>query len=306
MTKSINRNGCREDYFLLTCWIWCTGKDDPQLVSSDFAFCSLGSCSQHGNSYLVRTPEACIMVDYGVRLRRTERALQQAGIHPSDIDAIFITHEHTDHIQGLRIKYPLHVRHGIRRIYATPRTLKRLGYPTPSPPFYPLSPGCAVEIGDVAVTGLRKPHDAVQPVAYRLRAGRKTLAVVTDLGEMTPGLTSSLRGSTHLIFESNHDVQMEKSSGRPPSVIRRVLGERGHLSNNQAAEALSRLATKRTEEIMLAHLSIECNQPKLALKKVGDRLAQAGYSGQITAADPSGFSGWVSSANRNIRPSVGL
>jgi len=276
------------------------------LLSERLSFCSLGSSSQYGNCYLVKTADTCVMVDYGVRLRRTEKALRRAGLHPGEIDAIFITHEHTDHTQGLHIKYPLHQRYGIERIFATPRTLKRLSCITPSPPFYPLKPGSTVDVSGIRARGLRKPHDAAQPVAFHFRTSSESLAVVTDLGELTPGLLTSLRGSEYLIFESNHDVQMEQASGRPLAVVRRVLGSRGHLSNRQAARGLSRLATDQTREIMLAHLSCECNEPELALQEVRGRLTAAGWSGRLAAAAPDRFSGWLGALSGNIRPSAGL
>lgn len=267
-------------------------KKARERMNLSLQFCSLSSSSEHGNSYLIRAEGTYLLIDYGVRLRRMEKFLDQLGVKPGSIEAIFITHEHRDHTQAMHIKYPLHTRYNIRRIVTSPRTLNKLGCKN-EPPFCPLPPGREVNVSGISVRGLSKPHDAAQPLAFHLSTETASLAVVTDLGCMTPGLLSSLKGCNYYIFESNHDMKMEMNSGRPPTLIDRVLGDRGHLSNHQAARALGQMVTEQTHEIMLAHLSLECNRPELAARVVKSHLAQRScWQGRVAVAPPDHVSPW--------------
>jgi phosphoribosyl 1,2-cyclic phosphodiesterase len=107
-----------------------------------------------------------------------------------------------------------------------------------------------------------------------------------DLGHVPDSIERVLTGLTHLVFESNHDVQMERESGRPYYLIRRVLGDLGHLSNGQAAESLSRMVTADTRQVILAHLSIDCNTPEIAKDAVGASLSSAGRNVALHTAPP--------------------
>lgn len=140
------------------------------------------------------------------------------------------------------------------------------------------------------VTAFAKSHDAADPVSFALSTTSERLGVVTDLGRADPdadaGLFSLLRGCEHLIFESNHDVGLERASGRHPDLIARVLGPRGHLSNDQAGRALARLVTGATRSVVLAHLSLDCNTPALALETVREHLRGTAFAGRLAVAPP--------------------
>ncbi len=255
-------------------------------------FCSLSSSSRHGNAYLVRAGNTTILVDYGVPLRRMERLLADLAVDPVDIDAIFITHEHSDHSRALKVKYPFHLRYGIDRLFSAPLTWNRMGIPA-EPPHHPLDPNETVRVRNLRVTGLSKSHDAVQPLGYRIAYEDEVLAVVTDLGTVDPEMISTLRGSTYLVFESNYDVQMEEQSGRPTSLIQRIVGDLGHLSNDQAGASLKRIANSRTRAILLAHLSLDCNTPELATETVARSLRGTPYTGDVLAAPSDRPSPWL-------------
>lgn len=250
-------------------------------------YCSLSSSSRHGNAYLVTTTEAVVLVDYGVRLRRMETFMAELGMAPGEVDAIFVTHEHFDHTAGMRIKYPLHLRYGIKAVYSAPRTWKALDVPI-KPPYFPIRPNETVNVGDISVTAIRKSHDAAQPLGFLLRSPRESLAVVTDLGLVEPGMVNALRDTTHVILESNHDVDMEVRSGRPRSLIDRVLGNHGHLSNDQAARALSEIVGPNTQTVLLAHLSLDCNTPSIALEACSGEILHQDITLACAPADIPG------------------
>lgn len=145
--------------------------------------------------------------------------------------------------------------------------------------------GESVHAGALTVAAFKKSHDAIAPLGFRLTAPDGTsVAVVTDLGEVTDEVVRGALGCDYLIFESNHDRDMEQSSGRPWSLIRRVMGRYGHLSNDEAGEALTALITERTKGIMLAHLSLDCNTPARALQTVSSHLRRLRYDGVLTVA----------------------
>ena len=265
---------------------------DSPSTAPGLRFCSLSSSSRHGNAYLVGAGNTTILVDYGVPLRRMECLLADLAVDPFDIDAIFITHEHGDHSHALKIKYPFHLRYGIDHLFSAPLTWNRMGIPA-RPPHHPLDPNETVRVGDLRVTGLSKSHDAVQPLGYRIAYEDEVLAVVTDLGTVDPEMISTLRGSTYLVFESNYDVQMQEESGRPASLIQRIIGDQGHLSNDQAGSSLKRIADSRTRAILLAHLSLDCNTPELATETVARFLRKTAYAGDLLAAPPDRPSPWL-------------
>lgn len=246
-------------------------------------FCSLGSSSS-GNCYYIESSGGTrILVDAGINLRRLEQRLTALGSPPQSLQGVFITHAHSDHVASYLIKRPFATRHGLHS-YASSATWREL-----------LAAGCgALEhehchrfeagqttvIGDLTITALAKPHDAAGALCFRIAAGDVQMAIVTDLGCMPVELLDSLRGCQYYIFEANHDELMEKQSERPWSLKQRVLGKYGHLSNEQAAQALVELAGD-AEGIWLAHLSEECNFPALATRVVTERLRQVGISAPV-------------------------
>ncbi len=256
-------------------------------------FCSLGSSSTYGNAYLVEVPgRARVLVDCGVPLRRLERELADLGIHPSTLDGILISHEHSDHINALKIKTPFPQRYRIP-VYAPPAVWQAMRPhigALDSELCRTIRPWDDVSIGGLQVCAFLKSHDTGEPVSFVLRTETEQIGIVTDLGRVDNDAIELLYGSNYLIFESNHDVEMQRCSGRPPELIRRVLSDAGHLSNQQAARALARIATRETRVVLLAHLSLDCNRPDLALAASGEYLRGTGFSGELAIAPAKGRS----------------
>ncbi|NPV89430.1 MAG: MBL fold metallo-hydrolase [Firmicutes bacterium] len=258
-------------------------------------FISLASSSRYGNAYLVEGPkETRILIDCGLRIRRMEESLRCLGIDPATIQAVFITHEHIDHTQALKPKTPFPQKYGIP-VYASPRLWRKIkgeiGHIDPQLTRV-ISEDSRESVGELDITSFGKPHDAVEPLGFIVRSRLDQLGVLTDLGNITSQIMSRLKGSEHLIFESNHDLKLERSSGRPWSLIRRVLSDDGHLSNDQAAAALSRLVGVDTRNIALGHLSLDCNTPRLALETVGRALAGTAFEGTLAALPAERSSEW--------------
>ncbi|MCL6449746.1 MAG: MBL fold metallo-hydrolase [Acetobacteraceae bacterium] len=258
-------------------------------------FCSLASSSTYGNAYLVAEPGgAALLVDCGAPLRRIQAGLKERGVEPGRVVAVLLTHRHGDHTRALCIKIPLPQRLGVP-VYAPAGVWEEAeGEFGAMPPALRrrIAPGRPVRAGPFVVRAFAKPHDARDPVGFLVEAAGERLAVATDLGRVDSGLTSLLRGCHHLIFESNHDPELEWASGRPRHLIQRILGDLGHLSNDQAGSALAAIVTRRTRTVLLAHLSIDCNRPDLALDTVSRYLRPAGYRGILAAAPPRGPSPW--------------
>jgi phosphoribosyl 1,2-cyclic phosphodiesterase len=252
---------------------------------------SLASCSKYGNTYLISHRGSSIMVDCGLTLRRLENSLHELGVSPKSLDGVLVSHEHTDHIRALQLKNPFAGRHGLR-VFA-PRVFWRAAREIEA---LPHDLRCSIEDGEslstsaFKVMAFGKPHDSASSVGYKVVSDDGcSVVVITDLGEVTPAVVRAARDADYIILESNHDVRMEQRSGRPYALIARVLGSRGHLSNEQAGEALELMVTPRTRGVMLAHLSLDCNTPKLAVDTVAPYLRRARFSGCLIAAQPEGI-----------------
>lgn len=226
------------------------------------------------------------MVDCGLGIRRTEAALWRLGVDPAEIGGLFLTHEHIDHIRSLQLRSPFPAKYGIRTFAPMLfwHTAPNLG---PLPPELCLSfaDDEGVEVGSFHVTPIAKPHDSCVSTGFRVLTRRGESAVVlTDLGEAPEKTLSLARGATYVVIESNHDREMELASGRPWSLIQRVLGPRGHLSNHQAGQALESIVDGNTRGVMLAHLSLDCNTPHLASRTVAPYLRRCGFGGVLEVA----------------------
>lgn len=222
-------------------------------------FASLGSGSR-GNSLVVEAGRTTIMVDCGFGLKDTLRRLSRLGLAPSDLTAIVVTHEHTDHIGGvarLARKYALPV-------WLTQGTLKGL----PGDIFTSISTNLIDDhslfcIGDLEIQPYPVPHDAREPAQYVFGNGDRRLGILTDTGASTPHIEATLSGCDALWLESNHDSTMLQSGNYPYSLKRRVAGKFGHLDNVAAARLLSILAHSKLQHVVAAHLSENNNRPEL-------------------------------------------
>lgn len=212
------------------------------------------------NSLLIREGETRILIDAGLGIRGLIFALQQIGEQPQHINAVFITHEHTDHTRGLDSllkKAPIPV-------YAAAGTLKAL-----SPGFmrmqkaFPIN-GHAVDVGPFSVRAFPILHDAAEPMAYQIHVGDEVITVATDLGEVPEPLHKAFTESTVAVIESNHDEEMLRTGPYPELLKIRIAGSTGHLSNRQTANVLRECTSKNMKHVVLAHLSEENNHPMLA------------------------------------------
>ncbi len=237
-------------------------------------FLSLVSGSS-GNCSLISDGKTVILADCGLSCKKLEQALAKANVKPDSIDAIVITHEHSDHIKGAGIvsrKYSLPV-------FATAKTHETMDIGSiDKKNIRYISPDIDFEIGTIGVCPFSIPHDAANPVGYNFFFGNKKLSLATDIGRMNDYIMSKLTGSIAVLLESNHDIDMLKY-GRYPAVLKkRILGEFGHLSNDDAAKTVVELAKRGTRHVMLGHLSHDNNTPTAAYTKTADAITKSGLT----------------------------
>ena len=233
----------------------------------------LGSGSA-GNCSYVETGETRILVDAGFSLRQIRQRLAAIGRAPENLTGILITHEHSDHVQGLgslgeKLRIPVYCNRPTQEAIHTQLDITfdcRL-----------FSTGASFEIGDVCVETFAIPHDAQDPVGYLLRTNGVNLGFLTDLGHATKLVLERVRPANVLLLEANHDVKMLQDCPRRPwSLKQRILGRHGHLSNEAAAEAAEQLMSASLRHLYLGHLSRECNRPELAHRVMNERLQKIG------------------------------
>jgi phosphoribosyl 1,2-cyclic phosphodiesterase len=232
----------------------------------------LGSGSS-GNCAYLETAETRILIDAGFSARQTRQRLAAIGRAPEGLSGILITHEHSDHINGLvglatKLNIPIYCNRATReamefqlqskfdcRIFETRKSF---------------------EVGDILVDTFDIPHDASDPVGYLLHTPAGNIGFLTDLGHATKLVLDRIRSANVLVLESNHDLKMLQESGRPWSLKQRIAGRHGHLSNADAAEAAEAIMSADLRHLYLGHLSRECNRPELAEQVMLDRLRKIG------------------------------
>lgn len=223
-------------------------------------FASLGSGSE-GNALIVEAGRTRVMVDCGFGLRETERRLEQRGVVPSDLTAILVTHEHSDHVGGV---FRLARRHSIP-VYLTYGT-----YQASDPDkaedvsVRMIDSHEPFAIEDLEIHPFPVPHDAHEPVQYVFSDGARRLGLLTDVGQSTPCIVRMLSGCEALVLECNHDRALLAQSSYPAFLKRRIAGDYGHLSNEAAADILAAVDRSRLQSLWCAHLSRQNNRPELA------------------------------------------
>ncbi|MBR2188835.1 MAG: MBL fold metallo-hydrolase [Eubacterium sp.] len=230
--------------------------------------CSIASGSS-GNCIFAGSDSTGVLIDAGISGKRVEAGLNAIGRTGRDLSAVFISHEHSDHIKGLGV---LARRFGLP-VYATRATweavIKSPGIgEIPEELYHEVRADCPFTVGDLEVEPFSISHDAADPVAYRINCGRKSAAIATDMGMYNDYTIRHLQHLDVLFIEANHDVHMLEAGRYPYYLKRRILGSRGHLSNEDSGRLLSELLHDGIRQIMLAHLSKENNYPALAFETV--------------------------------------
>lgn len=229
-----------------------------------------------GNSIYVGSDITHILVDAGISNKRIEAGLNCADISGSDINAICITHEHSDHIKGLGVlarKYeiPIFATKGTINAIKQDMTLGTFSYSL----FHEIKPDNEFTVGDININPFSIYHDAADPVGFRFESDGRSAGIATDMGHYDDYIVDRLSHVNTLLLESNHDVRMLETGSYPYYLKRRILGDNGHLSNENCGRLLSRLLHDDIVHIFLGHLSKENNYPDLAYEAVRCEILQS-------------------------------
>jgi phosphoribosyl 1,2-cyclic phosphodiesterase len=232
-------------------------------------FCPLASGSK-GNCIYFATPDKKILIDAGISTKATKERLAEIGVSLQEIDAILISHEHSDHILGLR---KLALDFGIP-VLANTETAKGI-YETfqECPRFKIFTTGEPFEFGDFEIHPFSIPHDTLDPVGFTIKWNGLKFGICTDLGVVTSLVREQLKNCDYLLIESNHEPNMVYASSRPMIYKQRVLSRTGHLSNEACGKLLCEIAHPGLKDVWLAHLSSECNTPERALERVQQSIS---------------------------------
>ncbi|MCQ2197731.1 MAG: MBL fold metallo-hydrolase [Bacteroidaceae bacterium] len=240
-------------------------------------FLCLGSGSS-GNSYFLTTGNTSILIDAGLSMRALRKHLQANGFEVDKVDAVFVTHDHADHIKavgnlandlGIPIYATPEVHKGINRNYCVTSKLteKHVRF---------ISKEQIIQFGDFSITAFEVPHDSSDCVGYRVEAEGVTFCLITDVGHATEVIQKKVSEANYLVLESNHDEEMLVRGPYPAYLKGRIRSGRGHLSNRDCANLLAEHATEKLKHVWLCHLSEENNHPELARKTVSAVLRSFG------------------------------
>jgi len=254
-------------------------------------FRSLGSGSS-GNATLVEAGGSTgkprrLLVDCGLGIRQLEQRLAGSGLAASDIDAIFVTHEHTDHIGcaralALRARIP---------VWMSPGTYAAIGSPDMEGLLCEARDGSGIDLGDMSLMPFTVPHDAREPLQLRCTDGNRALGILTDLGHATAHVLHHLAGCHALLLEFNHDAELLAQSAYHPALKKRVGGKYGHLSNEDAGRIASAVHHSGLVTVVAAHLSRQNNLPELARAALGAAIGRD--PAEIPVADPVTGTDWI-------------
>ncbi len=240
-------------------------------------FISFGSSSS-GNCYYLATEKARILVDAGVGMRALKHGLREKGLLLTDVDAIFITHDHADHIKAVGnlahdYKLPVYateeVHRGINRNYCVTTKLT----PEDTRVIQKLQ---TTQIGDMRITPFGVPHDSSDCVGYRIETDEEIFLLITDVGHVTEDIQNEVAQANYIVLEANHDVSMLMDGPYPAYLKGRIRSGRGHLSNADSAKLIAEYASPALKQVWLCHLSEENNHPELARKTYESVLREYG------------------------------
>ena len=233
-----------------------------------------------GNAVLVTSGKTSLLVDAGVSALQIRKRLEAFERSPDEIDAILLTHEHSDHVQGLDVFLR---RHRAAPVWTTHGTWSRID--VHSNGGGELSSGTTVRFGSLNVTPVATSHDAAEPLAYVFDDGDYSAAVCTDTGIVTPLLEQRLQGCELLLLETNHDKDMLRHGPYPWSLKQRIDSRTGHLSNHQSCEAIDRVGSKVLRAVVGMHLSAENNCPNLVCENLRQTVANGTQVAAVTRGE---------------------
>ncbi|MFC6280294.1 MULTISPECIES: MBL fold metallo-hydrolase [Polaromonas] len=252
-------------------------------------FKSLGSGSS-GNATLVEASGLVpfrLLIDCGLGLKHLSHRLGQAGLQPQDVHAVFITHEHGDHIgcaRALALRYRIPV-------WMSRGTHAAIGSPDFDGLLHIARDGDAINLGGLQLMPFTVPHDAREPLQLSCTDGASKLGILTDLGHATAHVMAHLEACNALLLECNHDAEMLAQSTYPAFLKKRVAGPYGHLSNTAAAEVAHTVKNPGLRHVVAAHLSVQNNRPALAQAMLAEALSCT--EGDIVVAGPDNGCGWL-------------
>ena len=226
-----------------------------------------------GNCMLLSDQDTHILIDAGISMRRVLSSLRAAGLDIQEISGVLITHEHSDHVSGLKML----LKYYALPLYAPHTVAARLGgfCPAALEHMRVIPTGEDFQIGGLTVRAFHTPHDTDESVGYRVE-GEGVFALATDMGHVTDEVLEGLCGADTVLIESNHDPELLAAGPYPVSLKRRILSDHGHLSNPDCAALAERLVESGTRTVILGHLSRENNRPELAMEETGRLLRGSG------------------------------
>ncbi|MDY0404147.1 MBL fold metallo-hydrolase [Virgibacillus sp. 179-BFC.A HS] len=238
-----------------------------------------------GNAFYIETDKTKLLVDAGLSGKKMDSLFAQVGVDPAKLSGILVTHEHSDHIKGLGIiarKYKL-------PIYANEKTWKAMEGSIGKIDLdqkFQFDTETVKTFADMDVASFGVSHDAAEPMFYTFHHNGKKVSLVTDLGYVSERIKKTVEDADAYIFEANHDVEMLRMGSYPWNLKRRILGDSGHVSNEDAGLALSDIISNRTKRIYLAHLSQHNNLKDLARMSVDQVLKERGIEIELHDTDP--------------------
>jgi phosphoribosyl 1,2-cyclic phosphodiesterase len=243
--------------------------------------CVLASSSS-GNSVFIGTEHTRLLIDAGLSRKELVTRLQAIGESPDALDAVLVTHEHSDHVCGL---IPLLKKHKLP-VYVSWLTAPTMAWGDFEPRLESFMAGERFRIGDIEVDTFTIPHDAVDPVGFCIQADGVRVGVVTDLGYMPDSVKFHLRGAEFLLLESNHDIEMLKVGPYPWSVKQRVMGRNGHLSNDMVSQFILDGMDGCLKTLVLGHLSEHNNHPAIVHMQALQALGRRGLAPNLVVSEP--------------------
>ena len=237
-------------------------------------FTSLYSGSS-GNCLFVETENTKILIDAGVSLKKIEKGLENFDVLPSNLDAVIVTHEHTDHIQSLgnlSKKFDIPVFATSKTFDAMPKQTEKITEKNKNN----INIDEKFSIGDIEILPFKIPHDAADPCGFTLFSNNKKISIATDVGHMTNDILKHIDGSEFILLEANYDSNVLKYTKYPFKLKERIAGPTGHLSNKTAGQTINYLINSGLKKAVLGHLSKESNFPELAYQTVVDEILSNG------------------------------